>query len=76
MTITAQWLIFGSICAALFVWGALAGRFQNKSNEQIVKKISQDLQVIVTIKESIADSDHGRVISWDEATQKLKERAS
>jgi len=76
MTITAQWLIFAGICAALFAWGALAGRRQNESDEQIVTKISQDPQVIVTIKQSIADSDHGRVISWDEATQKLKERAS
>jgi hypothetical protein len=45
-----------------------------ETDEQIVKKISRDRQVIATIKQSIADSHNGQVISRDEATQRLKKK--
>jgi predicted transcriptional regulator len=46
------------------------------TDERIVRKISRDPRVIARIKQSIADSENGRVVSRDEATEKLKKRAS
>lgn len=46
---------------------------EQETDEKIVKKIKER---IATIKQSIADSNSDRVIDRDEATQKLKKRAS
>jgi len=47
-----------------------------ETDENIVRRISRDPRVLARIKQSILDSENGRVVSRDKATEKLKKRAS